>query len=179
MYFRVTSPKRPVLPLLLKTKKNQTAQQQQPLPPTAPKTAQKNKMQRPPSQVTKRCHETWPHTIVSASMKTHFENCVSSQQCSFVSVTPSSGLFISAKCAESPLSNTFTNTTSSKTFSSTLLGKESIAEIQFCCYCSTRAGDRLHKEKWNEREPGSISYAISKWGTKTFVWVFLPLQTGL
>lgn len=37
------------------------------------------------------------HTIVSASMNTHFEYCVSSQQWSLVNVTPSSGLFNSAR----------------------------------------------------------------------------------
>lgn len=44
-------------------------------------------------------------------------------------MTPSSGLFINAKCAESPLSKTFTNMTSSKTFSSTLLGKSQLARF--------------------------------------------------
>lgn len=42
---------------------------------------------------------------------------------------PNSGLFINAKCAESPLSKTFTNMTSSKTFSSTLLGKSQLARF--------------------------------------------------
>ena len=60
-------------------------------------------------------------TRVSASRKTHLENCVNLQQCSLVKVTPRSGRVNKAKFTLSRLSRPFTTVTTSKTSDSCCL----------------------------------------------------------
>lgn len=63
-------------------------------------------------------------TKISASKKTHFENCVSFQQCSFVNVTPNSGRLINNKFASSSLFKISTSTTRSNTLNNLSLKKK-------------------------------------------------------
>ncbi len=63
----------------------------------------------------------WRLTKVSASRKTHFENCVNLQQCSFVKVIPRSGRVNNARFTLSRLSRTFTSATTSNTSESCCL----------------------------------------------------------
>lgn len=68
-------------------------------------------------------------TSVSASKKTHFLNCDNLQQCSFVNVTPNSGLASNLRLAESLLSKILTSWIKSNTLESCSLEINELSSI--------------------------------------------------
>lgn len=107
-------------------------------------------------------------TKVSASKNTHFSNCVSRQQCSFVKVTPSSGRANNAKLAASFESRTFTSCTRWKTVASLVrIGAVTPGVIRTANWClvSTLLRELATTRAPNEYESlvANVTHANSVW----------------